>query len=123
MMTMKGGWHVYKVLPTRIHMANQEADTMKINLKVRPANISFNCPHTSVRWVCSHDDKYDSKHVWGEMKDKDNEKDKDSANISTTTIKTWESPTKYTSNQNLALHTIKYSCHQKYPNLPAFAND
>ena len=49
MMTMKRGWRVYKVLPTRIHMANQEADTMKINLKVRPANISFNCPHTSVR--------------------------------------------------------------------------
>ena len=46
MMTMKRGWRVYKVLPTRIHMANQEADTMKINLKVS-ANISFNCLCTS----------------------------------------------------------------------------
>ena len=31
------------VLP-RIHMANQQADTMKINLKVS-ANISFDCAH------------------------------------------------------------------------------
>ena len=33
------------VLP-RIHMANQQADTMKINLKVS-ANISFDCAHVT----------------------------------------------------------------------------
>ena len=43
LMVMKMMAVLVSVLP-RIHMANQQADTMKINLKVS-ANISFDCAH------------------------------------------------------------------------------
>ena len=44
-MVMKIMAVLVSVLP-RIHMANQQADTMKINLKVS-ANISFDCAHVT----------------------------------------------------------------------------
>ena len=45
LMVMKMMAVLVSVLP-RIHMANQQADTMKINLKVS-ANISFDCAHVT----------------------------------------------------------------------------
>ena len=45
LMVMKIMAVLVSVLP-RIHMANQQADTMKINLKVS-ANISFDCAHVT----------------------------------------------------------------------------